>query len=66
MKVFDCFPFLNEYEILELRLMELNDIVDYFVSKWVVAYLDAIHAMPDLRVIILKEVEIVILVLWIK
>lgn len=31
MKLFDCFPFLNEYELLELRLMELNDIVDYFV-----------------------------------
>jgi beta-1,4-mannosyl-glycoprotein beta-1,4-N-acetylglucosaminyltransferase len=31
MKVFDCFPFFNELEILELRLMELNDAVDYFV-----------------------------------
>ena len=31
MKVFDCFPFFNELEILELRLMELNDVVDYFV-----------------------------------
>ncbi len=31
MKIFDCFPFLNELEILELRLMELYDTVDYFV-----------------------------------
>jgi beta-1,4-mannosyl-glycoprotein beta-1,4-N-acetylglucosaminyltransferase len=31
MKVFDCFPFFNELEILELRLVELNNIVDYFV-----------------------------------
>jgi beta-1,4-mannosyl-glycoprotein beta-1,4-N-acetylglucosaminyltransferase len=30
-KIFDCFPFLNELEILELRFMELSDIVDYFV-----------------------------------
>ena len=31
MKIFDCFPFFNELEILELRLMELYDVVDYFV-----------------------------------
>lgn len=31
MKVFDCFKFFNELELLELRLMELNDVVDYFV-----------------------------------
>jgi beta-1,4-mannosyl-glycoprotein beta-1,4-N-acetylglucosaminyltransferase len=31
MKVFDCFKFFNELELLELRLMELNDIVDHFV-----------------------------------
>lgn len=31
MKIFDCFPFLNEKEILELRFMELYDTVDYFV-----------------------------------
>lgn len=31
MKIFDCFPFMNELEILELRFMELNNIVDYFV-----------------------------------
>lgn len=31
MKVFDCFKFFNEIEILELRLMELWDVVDYFV-----------------------------------
>jgi beta-1,4-mannosyl-glycoprotein beta-1,4-N-acetylglucosaminyltransferase len=30
-KVFDCFKFLNEIELLELRLMELNDVVDHFV-----------------------------------
>lgn len=31
MKIFDCFPFFNELEILELRFMELYDTVDYFV-----------------------------------
>jgi len=27
----DCFPFFNELDLLEVRLNELNDIVDYFV-----------------------------------
>jgi len=31
MKIFDTFPFLNELEILELRFMELHDMVDHFV-----------------------------------
>lgn len=31
MKIFDCFKFFNEFELLELRLMELSDVVDYFV-----------------------------------
>lgn len=31
MKIFDCFKFFNELELLELRLMELYDFVDYFV-----------------------------------
>lgn len=31
MRVFDCFPFFNELELLEIRLHELNDIVDQFV-----------------------------------
>ena len=31
MKIFDCFPFNNELELLELRFMELYDTVDYFV-----------------------------------
>jgi len=31
MKLFDCFPFLNEVELLELRLAELGAVVDYFV-----------------------------------
>lgn len=30
-KVIDCFTFYNELEILELRLTELYDVVDYFV-----------------------------------
>ncbi|MDN3506703.1 MAG: hypothetical protein P0S96_05695 [Simkaniaceae bacterium] len=30
-KVYDCFPFFNELELLEIRLHELNDVVDYFV-----------------------------------
>ncbi|NGX53260.1 MAG: hypothetical protein KR126chlam5_01573 [Candidatus Anoxychlamydiales bacterium] len=30
-KVFDCFPFFNEVELLEVRLNELYDVVDYFV-----------------------------------
>lgn len=30
-KIFDCFTFFNEYEVLELRLKELYDAVDYFV-----------------------------------
>ena len=31
MKIYDCFTFLNEFELLELRLRELYDHVDYFV-----------------------------------
>jgi beta-1,4-mannosyl-glycoprotein beta-1,4-N-acetylglucosaminyltransferase len=31
MKVIDCFIFYNELDMLEFRLNELNDIVDYFV-----------------------------------
>lgn len=31
MKIFDCFCFFNELELLELRFMELYDTVDYFV-----------------------------------
>jgi beta-1,4-mannosyl-glycoprotein beta-1,4-N-acetylglucosaminyltransferase len=31
MKIFDCFKFFNELELLDLRLMALNDLVDYFV-----------------------------------
>lgn len=31
MKVFDCFTFFNELDLLEIRFNELNDIVDYFV-----------------------------------
>lgn len=31
MKVYDCFMFFNELELLELRFKELWDIVDYFV-----------------------------------
>lgn len=31
MKIYDCFTFNNEFELLELRLRELYDHVDYFV-----------------------------------
>ena len=31
MKVYDCFTFFNEFELLELRLDTLWDLVDYFV-----------------------------------
>lgn len=31
MKVYDCFTFFNEVDLLEIRLNELNDVVDYFV-----------------------------------
>ena len=31
MKVYDCFTFYNEFELLELRLNSLYDVVDYFV-----------------------------------
>ncbi len=30
-KIFDCFPFNNELELLELRFLELEETVDYFV-----------------------------------
>lgn len=30
-KVYDCFPFFNELDVLEIRLNTLNDVVDYFV-----------------------------------
>ena len=31
MKIYDCFTFFNELELLELRLESLYDVVDYFV-----------------------------------
>ena len=31
MKVYDCFLFFNELDLLEIRLNELNDVVDKFV-----------------------------------
>jgi beta-1,4-mannosyl-glycoprotein beta-1,4-N-acetylglucosaminyltransferase len=31
MQIIDCFTFFNELKMLELRLTELNDVVDYFV-----------------------------------
>ena len=31
MKIFDCFIFFNELELLDLRLMVLNEYVDFFV-----------------------------------
>jgi len=31
MKIYDCFTFFNELDLLELRLNYLNEIVDYFV-----------------------------------
>ena len=31
MKIFDCFKFFNELELLDLRFMEYYDTVDYFV-----------------------------------
>jgi len=30
-KVYDCFPFYNEFEVLKIRMEELWDVVDYFV-----------------------------------
>ena len=30
-RVFDCFPFFNELDVLDMRLNILNDQVDYFV-----------------------------------
>ena len=30
-KIYDCFPFFNELDLLEIRLSELNNFVDYFV-----------------------------------
>lgn len=29
--IYDCFPFFNELDLLEIRLHELADVVDYFV-----------------------------------
>lgn len=31
MKIYDCFTFFNELDLLEIRLNELHDVVDYFV-----------------------------------
>jgi len=31
MKIYDCFTFFNELDLLKIRLNELNDVVDYFV-----------------------------------
>ena len=30
-KIYDCFPFFNELDLLEIRLNELSDVVDQFV-----------------------------------
>jgi beta-1,4-mannosyl-glycoprotein beta-1,4-N-acetylglucosaminyltransferase len=30
-RIYDCFPFYNELDILEIRLNVLNEVVDYFV-----------------------------------
>jgi len=30
-KIYDCFSFFNELDLLEIRLQELYDHVDYFV-----------------------------------
>ena len=30
-KIIDCFIFYNEMKMLEFRLKELNDVVDFFV-----------------------------------
>jgi beta-1,4-mannosyl-glycoprotein beta-1,4-N-acetylglucosaminyltransferase len=30
-KIYDCFPFFNELDLLEIRLNYLNSVVDYFV-----------------------------------
>ena len=30
-KVYDCFSFFNEFDVLEIRLNELSSVVDYFV-----------------------------------
>ena len=30
-KIYDCFSFYNEFDILEIRLQELYDHVDYFI-----------------------------------
>lgn len=30
-RIFDCFTFFNELDVLEIRLAELNDVVDHFV-----------------------------------
>ena len=31
LQVYDCFLFYDEFDILEIRLNILNDVVDYFV-----------------------------------
>lgn len=31
MKIYDCFTFFNEFELLDIRLQLLNNVVDYFV-----------------------------------
>lgn len=31
MKIYDCFIFYNELDVLDIRLNELNEVVDYFV-----------------------------------
>ena len=33
MKVYDCIPFFDELDLLEIRLETLNDVVDYFVIQ---------------------------------
>ena len=36
MKIIDSFVFYNELDMLNLRLHELNDVVDFFIlAKWI-------------------------------
>jgi beta-1,4-mannosyl-glycoprotein beta-1,4-N-acetylglucosaminyltransferase len=54
MKIYDCFTFFNELELLELRLMTLNDIVDYFV----IVEADRKHSGPPKEFILEKNKDL--------
>jgi len=53
MKVFDCFTFYNEFDLLELRFQELYDVVDHFV----ISEANTTHSAQPKEFLFLENIE---------